>query len=324
MENTATKRVVCFGGGSVVPKLLMANLKNCPFNVTGVTSMVDNGGSTGQLREDFDVLPPGDIRRHILALSAAPEWKKKLWQFRFGQEEFPGGHKGHNFANIFIAGLDSTFESYEETLKATHDFMEVKEHQALPATADKTQLIAVLENGEKVIGEDEIDVPKNHDPNLKIKEVHLEPEAAIFPATRKAILEADNLIFGPGDLYSSTICCFLPEGMKEAFRETKAKKILIVNTMTVLGETNGFTVLDFANEVEKYIGCSLDYVIYNNVISDQKRVEEFKKENPLMLDIVKINENLPEGKFIGKDLIKESGPIVHEADKLIKTLTHLI
>ena len=120
------KKIVCLGGGNVVPKLLLEPLKKYPVKITGVTSMVDNGGSAGQLREDFNVLPPGDIRRHFIALSNAPQWKKDLFKFRFGREEFEGGHKGHNFANVFIGGLEYILKDYRKVLKIVHDFMELK------------------------------------------------------------------------------------------------------------------------------------------------------------------------------------------------------
>ncbi len=317
------KKIVCFGGGNAVPKLI-EELKKYPIQITGVTSMVDNGGSTGQLREDFNVLPPGDIRRHILALSDAPKWKKELFKFRFGREEFAGGHKGHNFANVFIAGLEYILKDYRKVLKIVHEFMEVKKHKALPATIDKVQLVAELENGEIVEGEDEIDVPKKHDPKLRIKKLYLKPQARIFPPTKKAILEADLLTFGPGDLYSSVIPCFLPEGMSQAIKRSKAKKVYICNAMTKLGETNNFSVLDFANEIEKYLNCQLDFVIYNIEIPDQQRIQEYKKTEPLLLDLVKINPGLDKKKFIGKNLLVKSGPIVHDFKKVAKILMRLI
>lgn len=319
------RKIVCFGGGNVVPKLLLEPLKKYPVKITGMTSMVDNGGSTGQLRSDFNVLPVGDIRRHILALSSAPQWKKDLWKFRFGREEFAGGHKGHNFANVFIAGLEYIFKDYQKVLDIVSDFMEIKKGcRALPATIDKTQLMAELENGEIVEGEDEIDVPQKHNPNLKIKRVFLKPKAKIFPAARKAIIEADLITLGPGDLYSSTICCLLPEGMKEALKKSKAKKVFICNVMTKIGETNNFSVLDFTKEVEKYIGCPLNFVIYNTEIPAQKRIEKYKKEEPLLLDLVKADKNLDKNKFIGKNLLIKSGPIVYDSEKIVKILIPLV
>jgi uncharacterized cofD-like protein len=315
------KKVVCFGGGNVVPKLIMAELKKHPVTITGITSMVDNGGSTGQLRNDFDVLPPGDIRRHILALSDAPEWKKQLWQFRFGHEVFDGGHKGHNFANAMIAGTEYALKDYMQVLKFIHEFMEVRDHQALPATIDKIQLVAELENKELVYGEDEIDVPQKHDPNLKIMKIFLEPEAKGFNASIKAILEADLITFGPGDLYSSVTPCLLPKGIKEALIASKAKKVLVCNAMTKSGETNGFFVSDFVDEIEKYAG-KIDHVIYNNKEIAPERIAEYKKENPELLEIVK-NDKEENAKFIGADIIAESGDIKYIPEKLIQIILSL-
>lgn len=321
MENE-NKKIVCFGGGNVVPKLIMQGLKKYPTIITGITSMVDNGGSTGQLREDFNVLPSGDIRRHILALSDAPEWKKKLWQFRFGHEVFDGGHKGHSFANAFICGTEDAVRDYEKVLEIVHEFMEVKGHQALPATTDNVQLIAEAENGERIEGEDEIDVPQKHDPNLKIQKVFLEPEGKAFEGSLKAISEADALIFGPGDVYSSIIPCFLPLGMKEAIAESKAKKILISNAMTKLGETGGFSVSDFTSEIEKYIGTQLDYVIYDGRNVDSERLDNFKEENSELLEIVKNDSD--DERFIDADILEDSGPIVYNSEKISKTIMSLI
>jgi uncharacterized cofD-like protein len=317
------KKVVCFSGGNAIPRAILMPLKKYPVDITSITSMVDNGGSSGQFRENFNVLPPGDIRRHILALSNASDWKKELWNFRFGKEKFDGGHKGHNFANAFIAGLEYNLKDYDKVLKVVNEFMEVK-GKVLPATIEQTQIYAELENGEIIKGEDEIDVPKKHDPNLKIKKAYLEPEAKAYQPSLDAVAEADLITIGPGDLYSSSIPCLLMKGMKEAFKKTKAKKIFICNTMTKLGETNNFSVSDFVNEAEKYMGCDFDYVIYNTEIPSKERLEKFKKEELGILDLVKVDKNLDEEKFIGTKIIEKTGPIVHNPEKLVKLLISLI
>ncbi len=321
----AIKKFVCFGGGNAMPKAVLTPLKNYPVSITGITSMVDNGGSAGQLRVDFNVLPPGDIRRHILALSDAPQWKKDLWVFRFGHEVFDGGHKGHVFANAFIAGLENILKDYGKVVDVIHEFMEVgKNHRAFPATAEKTQIYAELENGEIVKGEDEIDVPIKHDPKLKIKKVFLKPRAKAYPPVLKAIAEAHAITIGPGDLYSSSVPCVLMEGMAEALCKSKAKKIFIVNTMTKLGETNDFSVVDFVREMEKYMGCALDYVIYNAEIPDKKRIDEYKKEEPSVIEIVKVNDGLDGKKFIGAKILAKEGAIIYDPEKLVKTIMSLI
>lgn len=308
-----------------MPKAILTPLKKYSVKIIGITSMVDNGGSAGQLRVDFNVLPPGDIRRHILALSDAPQWKKDLWTFRFGHEVFDGGHKGHVFANAFISGLENILKDYGKALEVMHKFMEVKKnHRALPATVDKTQICAELENGEIVKGEDEIDVPIKHDPNLKIRRVYLEPEAKAFPEALEAVEKADLITIGPGDLYSSSVPCLLMKGMSKAFKKSKAKKVLIVNAMTKLGETNNYSVLDFAKETEKYMGCPLDYVVYNSRIPSKKRIEEYKKEESAVIELVKVNENLDKNKFITGDLLLKNGPIIYDPEKLVKAIISLV
>lgn len=285
--------------------------------------MVTNGGSTGQFRNDFNVLPPGAIRNHISALSQAPEWKKNLWNFRFGHEAFDKNHRGHNFANALISGLEYNLKDYGKVLDFLHEFMEVK-GRVLPATIDKTHIYAEMENGGIIKGEDEMDAPKKHDPNLKIKKVFLKPKAKAYPPVLKAISEADAITIGPGDLYSSSIPCILMEGMAGALCKTKAKKILIVNTMTKLGETNDYSVMDFAQQMEKYMGCPLDYVIYNSEIPDKKRVDEYKKEEPSVIEMVKVDSGLDGKKFIGGKILTKEGVIIYEPEKLVKTIIELV
>ena len=318
------KKIVCFSGGSAVSKALFPELKDYPFQITLINSMVDSGGSTGWLRRELDVLPPGDLRRHILLLSEAPLWKKKLWEFRFGREEFKGGHKGHSFANILISALENVTGDYQKVLEIIHEFMEVKNHKALPATIEKTNLCAVLENDEVIVGEDEIDVPQNHNAGVPIKKLFLDPQTKAYLPTLKAIKKADAIIIGPGDLYSSILPCFLPSGIKEAIEASSAKKIYLCNLMTKKGETQNFSVCDFVREIEKYMNDSLDFVVYNKKMPEQERIERFREENPLLLGIVKEETGPNKKKFIGADLILEKGPIVHNSQKVVKIITSLI
>ncbi len=319
-------RVVCFGGGSAMPKLVLSQLKDVEgVELVSVTSMVDNGGSTGALRIELDVLPPGDIRRHVLALSEAEDWKKKLWQMRFANDiVFDGGHRGHNFANVFIAGLEHVLGSFEKAMEIVHEFMKVR-GRCLPATLDRVQLCAELENGQIIVGEDEIDVPKQHDGNLRITRLWLEPEAKAYKPVLNEINKADFIIVGPGDLYSSLVCCFLPDGIREAISRSKAKKIFIAPAMTKFGESNGFSVEDFVEVIENYMGSELDFVLYNTRMPDDKRVREFKLEEPLLLEVVKRKSKDDEGgKFVGRDLLLDEGPVVYDPKKVRKALLEIM
>ena len=316
-------KVLCFGGGSAMPELVLSQLKDVEgVELVSVTSMVDNGGSTGALRKELDVLPPGDIRRHILALSEAEEWKKKLWQLRFANDVvFGGGHRGHSFANVFIAGLEHVLGSFEEAMKVVHEFMKVK-GKCYPATLEKVQLCAELENGQVIEGEDEIDVPKQHDGNLRIVRVWLEPEAEAYPPVVEEIKSADFIIIGPGDIYSSLVCCFLPKGIREAIAETKAKKIFIAPAMTKFGESNGFFVEDFVDVIERYAGTKLDYVIYNTTSVDEKRLRQYKMKEPLLLDVVKCG--VEDERFIGIDMLLEKGDVAYDPKKVREVLLEIM
>lgn len=316
------KKVVCFGGGNGIPKLILEPLKDLNIDLIAVSSMADCGGSAGAIREEFNVLSPGDIRRHLLALSEAEDWKKKLWNFRFAKDiEISPLHKGHNFANVFIGGLESLLGDYEKVLAICHEFLKVK-GTVLPATLDKVQVIAELEDGSLAEGEDEIDLGQNHNRNLSIKRAYLDPKGKVYAKTADAIKAADYIVIGPGDMYSSIIPCFLSSEMKDAVRKSKAKKIFICPAMTKLGETQGYSVKDCADKVEEYLGASLDLVIYNNNISDKKRIEKFKEEmkDEFVLDPPQFNSSLDKDKFIGKDLLLESGEMKYDKKKLIPLL----
>jgi len=317
------RRIVCFGGGSALPNVILEQLKKRNVEITSVTSMLESGGSTGQLRKDLNILPPGDISRHLVALSEGPSWKKELFLFRFGKEKFPGGHKGHRFGTVFIAGMEYFLNDFQKALNIAHEFLEIKKHKALPSTINKVHAWADLENGKSIRGEDEIDVPKLHDGNLKIRKIYLKPLASAYKPVLEAVKRADCLIFGPGDLYSSVLPCFLPKGMKQAIKKSKAKKIFFCNLMTKFGETNNFSVLDFTKETESYLGCKLDYVFYNTNLPSKERIKKFKKEDKSVLHPVRIDNNLNPQKFIGADLLVKSGSIIHDPNKTLKILTKI-
>ena len=299
-------KIVCIGGGNLMPKVVLEPLKKYPVDLTGITSMVDSGGSSGQLRQHFGVLPPGDIRRHVLALSNAPRWKKELWAFRFGEEVFEDGHKKHTLGNAFIAGLEVSLKDHSKVMAVVSDFMELGPNRALPMIIEKTHIYAEMENGEIVEGEGEIEVPVKHDLNLKINKVFPKPSIKLFSESKKAILAADLILIGPGDLYTSIVACFLAEDAPAVFKKAKGKKILISNTVTRLSETRDFSILDLASEVEKYMGSKLDYVLYHNKPLDKDLLAGFRKENPQIGLPIAINDNLPREKFIGADIYKKN------------------
>lgn len=323
-KNRSNKKlkIVCLGGGNLMPKVTLGPLKEYPVQLTGITSMVDSGGAAGQFRENFNVLPPGDIRRHVLALSNAPKWKKQLWTFRFGNETFGAGHKGHVLSNAFIACLEYNFKSHRKAMAVVSEFMELGEHRALPMIVDKTQIFAELENGDIIEGEREVELSEKHDPGANIRKIFQKVETKVFPDAKKAILEADLILVGPGDLYSSIAPCFLAKDAPATFKRSKAKKILISNTASRKGETHGFTVKKFADEVEKYMGSSLDYVLYHNKPIDAELLKEYAKKNEMVSEPFPIESDLDKKKFIGADLLKKT-EFAYDPKKVIKEIFKL-
>jgi len=310
------KNVVCLGGGNAMPKAVLTGFKKYPVKLSVICAMLDSGGSAGRLRKDYKIVSPGDIRRAFIALSNTSPVIEELFNRRFQT----GKLKDHNFANLFITALELTTQNYEKTFQEFGKLLNINiNHQVIPSTLDNANLYAVLENGRIISGETNIDIPK-HNGNLKIKKVFLRPKAKAYPKALQAIKTADLITIGPGDLYSSLAQILLTQGISEAICKSKAKKVYICNLMTKYGETNGFSVLDFSQEVEKYLGGALDYVIYNNRRPSPKRLAAYKKKHPELLDLVKFDELLNKEKFIGVDILTASGSIIHDPNKLAKII----
>jgi uncharacterized cofD-like protein len=310
-------KILCIGGGNAMPDAVITGLRG-KADITTIATMTDSGGSSGKLRQEFGVLPPGDIRRHLLALSKAPEWKKSMFRLRFGSEDVGGGHKGHSLGNLIIASIEKDVKNYDKTLDILHDFLEI-DGKCLPCITENADLCAELESGEIIRGETEIDMPTAHDPMLRIRRVFLAPPVKAYVKALEALAESDVIIIGPGDLFSSIIPCFLPSGMKESFEKTKAKKIFICPAMTKHGETDEFSVTDFVNEIEKYAG-KMDFIVYNTEVPDFGRIEKYKKDEPSVCEIVGSGKGLDGKKFLGQGLLIKSGKIIYDPQKLSRLI----
>lgn len=304
-------KIVCLGGGNGMPKTVLSGLKKYPVKIAAISATLDNGGSAGKLRQAFKTgISFGDIRRATLALSEA-DTKTKT---HFASRDW----SGHIMANVFCTAVATVTGSPETAIKELKTRLKVPEkYEILPVTLDDANICAVLENGKTIMGETNIDVPK-HNGNLKIKEVYLSPKAKAYPKTLEAIRNADLITIGPGDLYSSLAHILLVEGIPQALKKSKAKKVYICNLMQKHGETDHFTVQDFSSAIEKIIGEPLDFVIYNKTQPGVARLAAFKKEHPELLDVVE--NRTVDARFIGADLLFPFGPVVHDPDKLAKTI----
>lgn len=305
-----------------MPKAVLAGLKKREeISLSVICSVSDTGGSAGKEREKYGTnISFGDIRRSFLELSEIPPDIKDVLTFRVKD----GTSGGTVIANILGTAAVLQSSDYEKAFKTYREILKVSpKYQVFPATLDDATICAVLENGQIIREETNIDIPK-HDSALKIKNVYyLEPKPRGYPKAVEALKEADLIVIGPGDLYSSLSQILLVEDISASIRESGAKKVYICNLMTKDGETNNFSVEDFTGKIEKFIGCNLDYVIYNTEKPSADRTDAFKEKRRELLKSVEINENLDERKFIGKNLLTASGDIIHDPEKVAEAILSL-
>lgn len=240
------KNIVAIGGGTGL-SILLSGLRKYSDNVTAIVTVADDGGSSGRLRKDLNMLPPGDIRSCLLALANTKESMEKLFSYRFDN----GDLKGQSFGNLLIAAMNEIYGDFGIAVKETSEVLNIT-GQVLPVTLDKMDLVAELENGKKFLGESGI--PKfSRKENSPIKKMFLEnSEVKILDDCLEAIEKADLIILGPGSLYTSVIPNLLINNMVDAIMDANAKVIYICNVMTQAGETDGYGVVDHVEGILKH------------------------------------------------------------------------
>jgi uncharacterized cofD-like protein len=315
-------KIVVIGGGTGL-SVLLQGLKEYTSNITAIVTVADDGGGSGILREDLGMLPPGDIRSCILALSNTEPTMEKVLRYRFTE----GNLKGQNFGNLFIAAMNEIYGNFETAIKETCNVLAVT-GKVLPMTLEDVKLFAVLENGVIVSGESKIPIV-NGELSSRIDHVYIEPQIS-YPLDEavEAIEKADVIVLGPGSLYTSVIPNLLVNNMVDYIYKSYATKIYISNVMTQPGETDGYTVLDHVNAILKHSRKGIiDYVIANIEEVPNSVLERYKEDGakPVLLtqedekalkkmDIKVIKDNLIDVK---KDYIR------HENLKVSKIIFDL-
>jgi uncharacterized cofD-like protein len=248
-------RIVVIGGGTGSVPVLVA-MKRYTNHISALVNMVDDGGSTGRLRAELGVLPPGDIRQSLVALSNAPKDLQQLFNFRFTAGEL----QGHPLGNLFLSAAESMTGDFDDAVRITSNVLDIV-GEVIPITIDKVELVAevgdMLARGQDYINNIVLQ-SGNSAPQLR-----LEPEAAIHPAALAAIQAAEFIIIAPGDIYTSIGPSLVVRGVREALVDSPAKLIYICNAMSKKGHTSGWSVADHVNEIERLGGKSIDYVLYN-------------------------------------------------------------
>lgn len=254
----AGRKIAAIGGGTGLSTLLLG-LKEYTDNITAIVTVTDDGGGSGVLRDEFGILPPGDIRNCLLALANTSESLGMLINYRFPE----GSLKGQSFGNLFLLALNGIYGSFEAAVARMNDFLAVT-GKVLPVTTKDIQITAKFEDGSRIVGETAI-TQKKIESGLSIKQVALSPRRAkALPEVVAAIEEADVILLGPGSLYTSVIPNLLVDGVSDAICKSKALKIYILNIMTQDGETEGFSAAQHMRALQKHGGRKIaDVCLYN-------------------------------------------------------------
>ncbi len=305
------KRLTVLGGGTGT-FIVLSGLKSYPVSLSAVVTMMDSGGSTGKLRDQLGVLPPGDLRQCLVALSEASLLWRRLFLYRFEN----GDLAGHNFGNIFLSALEKVSQDYNEVIKNASYILKTK-GKVIPVTFEKTHLGVRYKNGKILKGEGKIDT--NIDEKTRIEKAFLEPTVKANIEAEKAILKADWLIIGPGDLYTSIIPILLVEKIKVAVKKTKAKIIFILNLMTKSGQTYDYQATDHLEDLEKYLGRQPEIVLINNGQIPNNILKWYRQhqEKPV---INNLNKNNFSGKVITGNLISTEIYKKTKADQLTRSI----
>src|SRR5690348_14148757 len=247
-------RIVAIGGGTGLSALLRG-LKTYTSNLSAILTVADDGGSSGRLRDEYRVLPPGDFRQCLIALADAEPLMKQLFDHRFKE----GSLDGHSFGNLFIMAMADVTGNFEHALRESGKILAVK-GTIVPSTLQDVTLVASI-NGSNVEGESKI--PKQ---NGRISQVFLKPDGAqVNPEAAQAILNAELVVIGPGSLYTSILPNLLVEGMVEAIKASPALKVLVCNLASQHGETDGYEVDDYIRVIREHVGSNLfDFVLVNS------------------------------------------------------------
>lgn len=284
MQKNRQKNIVCIGGGTGT-FVVLRGLKHFPVTLKAIVAMSDSGGSNKRIRDEFGLLPTSDLRQCLVALSdenGGVGVLRKLFMYRFDKGN---GISGMTFGNLFMAALSDILGSQSEAIRQTSKILRIRGN-VIPVSYTDTNLVATYENGTVLTEEHMIDEPP-HDGRLKITSITLKPEAKANPEALEAILRADLVVLGPGDVFTSVIPNLLVQSMVQALHRTKAKCVYVMNLMTKFGQTHAYSAQDHIHTVEKYAGKCIDYVLINTARLSPKALAIYAKyhERPVVDDL---------------------------------------
>ena len=278
-------KIVVIGGGTG-NRTTLSGLKHEQCELTAVVAMTDNGGSSGRLRDELGILPPGDIRQCLVALAStdpSTALTAQLFDYRFSAGN---GLEGHSFGNLYLTALTEVTGNIATAIEEASRMLSIK-GTVLPVTLTRSSLVARLKDGSEVAGEASIG-QRQESLDVSIDYIYLSPKAYAYPPAIQAIEEADAVIMGPGDIYTSILPNLLVEDISHAINASKAAKICICNLMTRPGESDGFKASSFAGLIREYLGTSdlLDYLIVNSTPYPERLLERYRSfgQYPVEID----------------------------------------
>lgn len=309
-------QIVVIGGGTGL-SVLLKGLKKHTSQLTAVVAVSDDGGSSGRLRAEMGVLPPGDIRNCLVALAETETLMDKVFQHRFVAG---GSLQGHNLGNLLLVAMSEIAGDFVSAIREVSKILAVR-GVVLPATLEPVILAASMENGTTVIGETRI-----RENEGKIQRVFLMPDQCHpLPETLQAIERADAIVLGPGSLYTSIIPNLLVKGVADAIGASSAPTIYISNIMTEKGETDNFTAADHLRVINRHLNHQLiDYVIVNSGVIDGERLQRYRAEEAVPVKLVLEELETMGVTIIPKDLVSQDDVAWHNSDTLARTVLDLL
>jgi uncharacterized cofD-like protein len=328
------KNVVVIGGGTGTHTILRG-LKRYQkqVNLSAIVTMADSGGSTGRLRDEFGYLPVGDVRMALAALASDKdgheELLRELFLYRFDKGN---GLSGHNFGNLLLVALTDILGSEEEAIRAAARVLRVQ-GSVIPVTTEKVNLVATYQDGVTTIGEHSIDEPDQGRHSHRITSLEVTPASSINPRAEEVLLDADLIVLGPGDLYTSVLANCVIDGVADAIRHSTAKVVYVSNLMTKAGQTSGMGVAEHVAEVTRYVGLQPDYVLINTTPLPKELLERYKEdgEYPVLFNLEsEVMRIIPADLLAGETISTIAGDVLrrslirHDSRKLARKLMDIL
>ncbi len=316
------KKIVTIGGGTGSFTLL-SGLKNYQYDIGAIITMADDGGSTGKLRDELGVLPPGDIRQCLVALSDASDEWRALMNYRFSAQGGQGsgwdsGLDGHNFGNLLLSALEKINGGFSQGLKEAVKILNVY-GEVIPVSTDDMRLTIKLNNGKILAGEKELD--DNEDVReVGIHKVQLSKRVCANKKAIEKIKKANFIIIGPGDHYGSIMPNLLVGGIKNAIKTSKARVIFVAPLTNKKGQTQNFDVGDYIVSIEELIGKGrIDFVVYNSKKPHKSMIEKYEKQEGKNSLVVCNKKGNRKYKIVSGDLLRKEKITKINGDKLAHT-----